>query len=441
MRSPKVSYGLALPWSTCRSSRGFLAVLTPALVAALACGEAVESPTAPSSERALAPAATATLAFRQVSAGYYHTCGVTTDDRAFCWGEGSSGELGDGTNTSQLSPVAVAGGLRFRQVSAGTSYTCGVTIDDAAYCWGDNGAGQLGDGTQTSCGGYNPPCTDPETNANRARPVRVLGGLRFRQVDAGSGGHTCGVTRDNLAYCWGNNFYGQLGDNAKGEAGRYTNRPMPVAVAGGISFRQVSAGGAHTCGVATDDRAYCWGYNIYGQVGDGTDIRRRIRPVLVAGGLRFKQVSAGGAHQQNGHTCGVTTGGRAFCWGDGRLGQIGDRSTILRFTPRAVAGALDFRQVSAGGVHTCGTTTTSVAFCWGNNSFGAVGDGTTTQRLTPVRVSGGLGFRQLGTGGVGHTCGTTVTEVAYCWGFNVAGGLGDGTTTDRLKPRAVAGSM
>jgi alpha-tubulin suppressor-like RCC1 family protein len=144
MRSPKVSYGLALPWSTCRSSRGFLAVLTPALVAALACGEAVESPTAPSSERALAPAATATLAFRQVSAGYYHTCGVTTDDRAFCWGEGSSGELGDGTNTSQLSPVAVAGGLRFRQVSAGTSYTCGVTIDDAAYCWGDNGAGQLG---------------------------------------------------------------------------------------------------------------------------------------------------------------------------------------------------------------------------------------------------------------------------------------------------------
>jgi alpha-tubulin suppressor-like RCC1 family protein len=414
-------------------------VLTPVLVAIVACSDAVESPTAPVSDPGLASAASAPLAFRQVSAGYWHTCGVTTGDRPYCWGSSGSGELGDGTNTQQLSPAPVAGGLRFRQVSAGTWHTCGVTTDDLAYCWGDNGAGQLGDGTQNSCGGYNPPCTDPETNANRSTPVRVLGGLRFRQVDAGTW-HTCGVTRDNLAYCWGSNGYGQRGDNAKGEAGRYTDRPTPVAVAGGISFRQVSAGGVHTCGVAADDRAYCWGYNIYGQVGDGTEIRRRIRPVLVAGGHRFKQVSAGGA-MQTGHSCGVTTDGRALCWGDGRSGQLGDGETMLRFTPHAVAGGRMFRQVSAGGAHTCGTSTTNVAWCWGDNFYGGVGDGTTSQRPTPVRVGGGLAFTQLGTGGVGHTCGTTVTNVAYCWGWNELGALGDGTTTDRLVPRAVAGPM
>jgi alpha-tubulin suppressor-like RCC1 family protein len=100
-----------------------------------------------------------------------------------------------------------------------------------------------------------------------------------------------------------------------------------------------------------------------------------------------------------------------------------------------------FRQVSAGGVHTCGTTTTDVAFCWGYNSYGGVGDGTTSQRPTPVRVGGGLAFSQLSTGGVGHTCGTTVSEVAYCWGYNEIGALGDGTTTGRLVPRAVAGPM
>jgi alpha-tubulin suppressor-like RCC1 family protein len=375
-----------------------------------------------------------------MSAGYWHTCGVTTDDRAYCWGVGFSGELGDGTNTQRLSPVPVAGGLRFRQVSAGTWYTCGVTTDDLAYCWGDNGAGQLGDGTQNSCGGYNPPCTDPETNANRSTPVRVLGGLRFRQVDAGSG-QTCGVTRDNVAYCWGGNYYGQLGINAKGDAGRYTNRPAPVAVAGGISFRQVSAGGVHTCGVATDDRAWCWGYNIYGQVGDGSDIRRRIRPVLVAGGHRFSQVSAGGSQQETGYTCGLTTDGRALCWGDGSRGQLGNGQTTPRPTPHPVSGGRIFRQVSAGRAHTCGITAGDVTFCWGDNFFGAVGDGTTSQRLAPVRVSGGLAFRQLSAGGVGHTCGTTTMNVAYCWGYNEVGTLGDGTTTNRLVPRAVAGPM
>ena len=152
-----------------RLIRRLAPVLAPALlVAALGCREDAESPTAPEPGPALKTTQAQTLPFRQVSAG---TCGVTPDHRAYCWGDNFLGQLGDGTTTDRLTPVAVAGGLRFREVSTGFVHTCGVTPDDRAYCWGLNASGQLGDGTTT----------------NRLTPVAVAGGLRFRQVTAGNG--------------------------------------------------------------------------------------------------------------------------------------------------------------------------------------------------------------------------------------------------------------
>ncbi|MGI9041569.1 MAG: RCC1 domain-containing protein, partial [Gemmatimonadales bacterium] len=148
------------------------------LVAALGCREDAQSPTAPESEPALATTATsAVLSFRQVSAGEDHTCGVTTADRVYCWGRNLFGQLGDGTTTNRLTPVAVAGGLRFRHISAASNHTCGVTTDDRAFCWGWNYYAQLGDGTTT----------------NRLTPGAVAGGRRFRQVRADNA-HTCAIT-------------------------------------------------------------------------------------------------------------------------------------------------------------------------------------------------------------------------------------------------------
>jgi alpha-tubulin suppressor-like RCC1 family protein len=360
-----------------------------------------------------ATASVVALAVRQVDAGDIHACAVTTDQQAYCWGNNGAGELGDATVADRLTPVAVVGGLRFRQVSAGDEHTCGVTTDNLAYCWGFNFHGQVGDGTTTA----------------RSTPVPVAGGRRYRQVSAGAF-FTCGVTYpDNLAYCWGRNDYGQLG------AGDAVQRLTPVAVRGGHVFRQVSAGtffnGLHACGVTLTNEAYCWGGNRYGQLGDSTTATRRVRPVLVAGGHHFIQVAAGAAH-----TCAVTPTNRAFCWGNGREGQIGNGKTYLSFWPRRVSGGLSFRRVTAGFRHTCGETIDNVAYCWG--SGGQLGNGTTAQRATPVAVAGALGFAQLSAGEF-STCGTTTAAVAYCWGSNERGQLGDGTTADRLTPTAVAG--
>jgi len=392
------------------------------MAAALACREDTGSPTGPEPGPALATTATTALAFYQVSAGYDRTCGVTTDNRAYCWGFNGEGQLGDGTTTDRLTPVAVAGGLRFRQVSAGVAASCGVTTDYRAYCWGANELGELGDGTTTQ----------------RLTPVPVAGGHKFRQVETNFE-HTCGVSYpDNRAYCWGRNADGQLGEGTRtgpqtGYYGPYSS--TPVAVLGTLAFRQVSAGYYHTCGVTTDNRAFCWGSNKYGQIGDSSTVGRRLKPSRVAGTRQFRQVDAGATS-----TCAVTTDDRAFCWGNGRQGQIGNGKTYLSFWPRAVAGGLSFTRVTAAVDHTCGETTLNRAYCWGANYNGQLGDGTTTQRLTPVAVGGGLFFSQVSVG-ISHTCGRTPAAVAYCWGRNFNGQLGNGTTAISSTPVPVAGPM
>jgi alpha-tubulin suppressor-like RCC1 family protein len=418
-------------------------VLAPALVvAALGCREDAEPPTAPESALAVTPALT--LRFRQVTAGEEHTCGVTTGNVTYCWGWNTVGELGIGTDTGpetcsdlpcSTRPVRVVGGLAFRQVSAeGGSHTCGVTTDHRLYCWGLNHLGQLGDGTGT----------------DSPRPVWVAPRLAFRQVSAGSI-HTCGVTTNNVAYCWGHNQAGALGN------GTTISSLRPVRVARRLAFREVSAGTQFTCGVTTDNVAYCWGLN-FGQLGNGTATGPEscftgdgfnacsTKPIQVARRLAFGHVDAGADH-----TCGVTTDDVAYCWGANSAGQLGDGTTNGRLKPVRVARRLAFRQVSAGEQHTCGVTVEDVVYCWGLNLLGELGIGTDTGPeicpffdapcgTRPVRVGGGLAFREVSAEGSVHMCGVTTAKLAYCWGINSVGQLGDGTTQTRLRPRRVAGS-
>lgn len=402
-----------------RLARRLACAVPGLLVAVLGCREDADSPTAPQPAPTLATSATPALAFYQLSAGNNHTCGVTTDNRAFCWGfVGVSGPiaLGDGTSKGSLTPIAVVGGLRFRQVSAGYFSDCGVTLDYRAYCWGDNARGELGDGTTTF----------------RLRPVPVAGGHQFRQVEVAFQ-HACGVSYpDHRAYCWGDNSNGQLGDRTR------INRLTPVAVAGTLAFRQVTTGNKHTCGVTTDNRGFCWGNNQAGQLGDSTTVFSRVKPTLVARGHQFRQVDAG-----RDHNCAVTTDNRAFCWGEGRFGQIGNGKLASYNWPQAVAGGLFFSRVSAGAFHTCGETTGNRAYCWGTNGLGQLGDGTDITRLMPVAVVGGLAFAQV-SAGVFQTCGKTPGSVGYCWGSNFYGELGDGRgglAAKSLMPVAVAGPM
>ncbi|HYC33003.1 MAG TPA: hypothetical protein VEB59_11995, partial [Gemmatimonadales bacterium] len=208
----------------------------------------------------------------------------------------------------------------------------------------------------------------------------------------------------------------------------------PVQVGGGHKFRSVTVGRWHSCGVATDDRAYCWGDNRYGQLGDSVAFTSRAAPFRVAGGRFYKWLEAG-----NQFNCGVTTAGKAFCWGNGRVGQLGNGKTYLSFWPRAVSGGVVFRNIAAGAAHACGVATDGQEWCWGANTSGQLGDGTTTPRLAPWKSATGVAIAKVAGGG-DFTCGLTGAGKAWCWGNNAAGQVGDGTTiTPRLTPRAVVG--
>jgi alpha-tubulin suppressor-like RCC1 family protein len=209
-------------------------------------------------------------------------------------------------------------------------------------------------------------------------PVPVVGGVVFASLSAGFS-HTCGMSTSGGAYCWGNSDEGELGIGPTDAL----FIPTPTPVAGGLSFWAISAGVRFTCALATSGAAYCWGFNGWGQLGDGT-LETRFAPVPVSGGLLFDAITAG-----NIHSCGLTPNQAAHCWGDNGAGQLGNPGVGASTTPVPVSGGLTIRLISAGQGHTCALTSGGVAYCWGNNFAGEVGDGTSLNvRSLPTAVLG-----------------------------------------------------
>ena len=316
----------------------------------------------------------------------------------------------------------------FVTVSTGRDHTCALTDTGTVFCWSR---------------------ADP-------RPVEVSNGVVFRTVST-FWDHSCGIAITGAAWCWGLNTVGQLGvaDSlltvcvVGGGVASSACSPVPLPVSGNLAFESLSVGAAHTCGLATDGTAWCWGAHGSGQLGvaQDTDCGSRfipegftcsVVPVEVAGGHRFRTISAGRAH-----TCAVDDNGAAYCWGAGDSGRLGDGGKESRSVPVPVAGGLTFRSVSAGGSHTCGVTIDDVSYCWGSNSDMQAGTietelacGNQVFRCftTPHPVGASVSFHsitasdavQQGAGGPaigGHSCGLTADGTAWCWGLNTEGQL------------------
>jgi alpha-tubulin suppressor-like RCC1 family protein len=409
----------------------------------------------------------------QIAAGTTFTCALASTGAAYCWGLGTSGQLGNGAAVSSSVPALVSGGLSFTQVSVGAAFACGLTSAGAAYCWGAGGSGQLGNGT---------------TTAAQTTPTAVSGSLNLADIDAG-GSTACGLTGVGAAYCWGAGGSGQLGNGTT-----TATQTTPAAVSGSLALAEITVGNTSACGLTTAGAAYCWGAGGSGQLGNGTTTASQTTPAAVttagtplAGPVPLSQIiagtsfacalgSAGNAYcwglNSSGqlgnpdtavtfslpasvlsetsqvavgynHSC-LLRNGRAWCWGDDTYGELGDNTTTT--TPQStrvavytggVLSGVTLTQIVAGQNFTCALSTAGNAYCWGNDGTiagdptTALGNGTTGASSVPVLVSGGLNFAGITAGG-DFACGVTTAGVAYCWGNNQNGQLGAVTLTTLL---------
>jgi alpha-tubulin suppressor-like RCC1 family protein len=346
----------------------------------------------------------------KITAGSSYTCAQTTGG-VECWGENWMGQLGDGTTIERLTPVNVRGlGSEVTDVASGNRHTCVITTGGTVKCWGSNDTGQLGIG---------------EFCRYRLSPVSVIG-LNSEVTSISSGdSHTCALTTNGGVKCWGNNDYGQLGDGTK------TSRNTPVDVIGLTSgVKAISAGFRHTCALTTNRGVKCWGDNSKGQLGDGTIIDSNSPVDVIDLMSEVEAVSAGWLS-----TCVLTTSGGAKCWGYNAYGQLGDGTVVDHNTPEDVSGLTSgVKAIAPDSMHTCALLVDGSVKCWGVNNWGQLGDGTKIGSYSPVTVNG-LGGEAIGiTQGSLHTCSIISNGSVKCWGNNEHGQLGIGEPSYRITP-------
>jgi prepilin-type N-terminal cleavage/methylation domain-containing protein len=443
-----------------------------------------------------------------IAAGYIHSIAVKSDGTAWAWGYNTSGQLGDGTATQRNTPVQVSGLTNAIAAAGGYTHSLALKNDGTVWSWGTNNYGQLGDGTTTNQltpvqvslsaeiitrlassitatsaivegtiaddGGNNitergivySTSSNPTTSSSKAIAgtgrgpyAAILTGLTpgttyyakayginssgtmygneitFTTV-SGNGfvkiasnnvaSHSIGLRADGTVWTWGYNNYGQLGD------GTITNESKPIQVNGLNNIVAIAAGASHSLALKNDGTVWSWGRNGDGQLGDGTTIEKHT-PVQVSGISNVTAIAAGGYH-----SLAVKNDGTAWTWGTNGNGQLGDGTATLRTSPVQVSGLSNVTAVSGGYDFSIALKNDGMVYAWGYNGYGELGDGTTTQRNTPVQVSG-LGNTTAIAAGYVHSLALKNDGTVWAWGRNTYGQLGNSYTTDSNVPVQVSG--
>jgi alpha-tubulin suppressor-like RCC1 family protein len=352
--------------------------------------------------------------FTSIETGVNHSCALAEDGSAWCWGRNEHGQIGTPFSPDRCfftrdqflfcaaGAIPVETDLRFTEIAAGYYHNCGLTAAGTAHCWGLNDQGQLGDGG----------------NSTRPRPVNVVGDHIFKSLTSG-GRTTCGITVDDALLCWGSVIHA----DAEAAEGLTT----PTRVAAEHQFAIATTSGFHTCGVTLAGATYCWGGNTAGELGvEQVDsicgpFQCTPEPQGVVGVPPFTDLALGRVF-----SCGLTASGVVHCWGGNDHGQLGDGTRTGRWEPMPVAGGHAFGRLSADARRACGVDGDGFVFCWGRDAgdFGNGGEGE-IEVDQPTLAAGGLTFSEMAVGFEG-LCGIDRSGVAWCWGPNIDGALGNG---------------
>lgn len=348
--------------------------------------------------------------------GTSRTMAVIDNNHIFSWGYNKYGGLGLGnSNTATYKQPTIIPYWTKSIISLIGCLNTSAILDDEYYLWtwGDNQYGQLGHNVLNS---YLTPVSIPTNNT-------------FKSIISNIADNSCGaIDINDMTWTWGDNTFGQLGNNSKYD--KYT----PTNICDNKTFTKLVSGFGFFVGIDNNNQLWSWGHNIVGQLGDNTRVDRSV-PVAVCNNLTFSQLAVGVRH-----LFGITSSGTAYGWGNNSYGQLGINDTTSRLTPIAICGGLTLCQISAGQGHTVAIDYTGKLWAWGYNNYGQLGDNSVTSKLTPIAVCTNLTFCKIACGYV-HTLAITNSGTLMAWGYNTSGQLGDGTTTSKVTPVAVCTAL
>jgi alpha-tubulin suppressor-like RCC1 family protein len=374
----------------------------------------------------------------RLASGNDHVCTIRGDATVWCWGlttdihySYSYPPRRYSSTPTQIPSSQIA---EAQSITAGAEHTCALLANYQVKCWGQGDYGQLGDGEET----------------DKSEPVSVLASdgaasetlSSVKAITAGDA-HTCALKTDGLVWCWGLNASGQVGYSGSTYEYRLAQKVPDL-----VGVVAISAGGDRTCALLSDSSVKCWGNNGQevghpGNLGVGksaSQLSYSATPLnVVSSGVGRRNLEDVVAISvADDHTCILDTSNHASCWGDNQFGQLGNNpglgTTALssKLAPVSVDSDEEYSSISAGYLHTCAVLkSTKAVQCWGRNKKGQIGDGTTTNRQQPVAVDGDGNANVELALGEEFSCSLASNAAIRCWGLNVYGQLGNGTTTDR----------
>ena len=346
-----------------------------------------------------------------------HTVALKSDGTLWAWGNNDSGQLGDGTTTNKHSPVKIGTDTNWVSIAAGGSittsgYTVALKSDGTLWAWGYNDTGQLGVGDTT----------------NRLTPTQESSHSNNWVSIAVGGGCTVALKSDGTLWAWGYNRYGQLGD------GTTTDKHSPVKIGTDTDWVSIAAGGGYTVALKSDGTLWAWGDNGYGELGDGTIIDKHT-PTQIGSDTDWVSIAA--PSTGNGHTVALKSNGTLWAWGWNYYGQLGDGTTTDSHVPEQVTSVSNkWVSIAAGWDHTIALKSDGTLWAWGWNGDGQLGDGTIIDKHTPTQIGSDDKWVSISAGST-HTIALKSDGTLWAWGWNNHGELGDGTIIDKHTPTQI----
>ena len=315
----------------------------------------------------------------QISLGGYHACAIDNLNNLKCWGSNYHGQIGDGTTVDKSTPTLISlhaeDAIYVTQIELGGAHSCAIDNLNGLRCWGENFYGQLGDGTYR--------------NKKSATNIISLGDdeTSYATHIALGRRHTCAINNFNSLLCWGGNLFGQLGD------GTLVDKIVPTTISIDDNetnyATQIALGQFHTCAIDNFNNLKCWGQNFFGQIGDGTNLNMRVMPTTISLGddeaTYPTKIALGGDH-----TCAIDNLNNLKCWGKNWYGEVGDGTNDLKDSPTNILlgddETADATHIALGRFHTCAIKDSNMIFCWGQNKHGEIGDGTDVDKYEPTLI-------------------------------------------------------